>query len=59
MDSQTSSTASSLSPRTAAIVEGSISHAFCMAIARAYTNFNPSSNDRAFEATKAENSPNE
>ena len=43
----------------AAIVEGCISQAFCMAMARAYTSLRPSSNDRAPAATRAENSPNE
>ena len=43
----------------AAIVEGCASHAFCIAIARAYTSFKPSSNERAPAATSAENSPSE
>ena len=43
----------------AAIVEGCASQAFCIAMARAYTSFNPSSNDNAPAATKAENSPSE
>ena len=43
----------------AAMVEGWASQAFCMAMARAYTSFSPSSNDKAPAATKAENSPKE
>ena len=43
----------------AAMVEGVASQAFCIAIARAYTSFNPSSKLNAPAATNAENSPSE
>ena len=59
MLAQISSTFSSGRARTAAIVEGVASHAFCMACARLDTNTNPSSKERAPAATKAENSPKE
>ena len=45
--------------RTAAIVEGCSSQAFCIARARLKTSRSPSSNARARLATNAENSPNE
>ena len=43
--------------KKAAIVEGIISHAFCIANARLETSTNASSNDRVLFATNAENSP--
>ena len=43
----------------AAIVPGAVSQAFCIALARAATNFNPSSKLKQRAATKAENSPKE
>ena len=56
---QTFSICSSLKPKTAAIVLGSISHAFCMANARLETKDKPSCQLNPPEATKAENSPKE
>src|SRR5690606_30216293 len=59
IEAQMSSTTLSSKFKTAAIVEGVISQAFCIAIARFDTNFNASSKDNVPLATKAENSPNE
>jgi hypothetical protein len=46
-------------PNTAAMVLGCSSQAFCMALARAATSFNPSANSMAPAATRALNSPSE
>ena len=54
-----SSTILSSKFKTAAIVLGVISQAFCIAIARWETSFKPSSKDKVPLATKAENSPKE
>ena len=54
ISAQISSTTLSSRFKTAAIVEGVISQAFCMAMARWETNFSPSSKLKAPLATKAE-----
>jgi hypothetical protein len=54
-----SSTSSSAKANTAAMVEGLISQAFCMALARMLTSFKASSKASVPFATKAENSPKE
>ena len=54
-----SSTILSSKFKTAAMVEGVISHAFCIAKALLETNTKASSKDKAPFATNAENSPNE
>ena len=56
---QTCSTIASSKPKTAAMVLGCNSQAFCMAKARLETNFKPSSNVNDPLATNAENSPSE
>ena len=56
---QASSTSSSEPPRTAAIVPGRSSQAFCMASARFATSLRPASNVMAPVAVSAENSPSE
>ena len=54
-----SSTIASSRPKTAAIVEGAISQAFCIAKARLETNFSPSSKVKTPFVTNADNSPKE
>ena len=54
---QISSTCSSERPRTAAIVDGLASQAFCMAMALVLTSFNAFSKLNAPAAVNAENSP--
>src|SRR5690606_28923014 len=59
IDAQISSTTLSSKFKTAAMVDGVISQAFCIAIARLDTNCKSSSKYKVPLATKAENSPNE
>lgn len=49
----------SSNPMTAAIVEGVVLQASCIAIARWYTNCRASSKAKVCAATRAENSPRE
>ena len=56
---QMASILSSARPMMAAIVPGTFSQHFCMALARCETSFRPLSNESAPQATSAENSPRE